>query len=36
VNDFDEELARVPAPPTFKLNVDSAQAWIASGFARPR
>ena len=36
VNEFDEELARVPAPPTFKLNVDSAQAWIASGFARPR
>ena len=36
VDEFDEELARVPAPPTFKLNVDSAQAWIASGFARPR
>ena len=36
VNAFDEELARVPAPPTFKLNVESAQAWVASGFARPR
>lgn len=31
---FDEELARVPVPPTFKLNVDSAQAWAASGFPR--
>ena len=36
VDGFDEELARVPAPPSFKLTVDSAQAWIASGFARPR
>jgi hypothetical protein len=35
-DEFDEELARVPAPPNFKLNVESAQAWIASGFARPR
>jgi hypothetical protein len=36
VNAFDEELARVAAPPTFKLNADSALAWIASGFVRPR
>lgn len=36
VNAFDEELARVPAPPTFKLNVETARAWVASGFARPR
>jgi hypothetical protein len=35
-DEFDDELARVPVPPTFKLNVDSAQAWIASGFERPR
>jgi hypothetical protein len=35
-DEFDQELARAPAPPTFKLTVDSAQAWIASGFARPR
>jgi hypothetical protein len=36
VNELDEELACVPVPPTFKLNVDSAQAWVASGFERPR
>ena len=35
-DELDEELARVPVPPTFRLNVDSAQAWIASGFERPR
>ncbi|RJP66895.1 MAG: hypothetical protein C4535_12575 [Comamonadaceae bacterium] len=35
-DDLDEELARVPVPPSFRLNVDSAQAWIASGFERPR
>lgn len=34
--EFDEELARAPAPPTFKLTVDSAHIWIASGFARQR
>jgi hypothetical protein len=33
---FDEELARVPVPPTFKLNVDSAMAWAAAAYARPR
>lgn len=35
-DEFGEELARVPVAPTFKLNVDSAQAWIESGFERPR
>ncbi|MDP3833889.1 MAG: hypothetical protein Q8Q82_08010 [Hydrogenophaga sp.] len=35
-DEFDGELARVPVPPTFRLSVDSAQAWIASGFERPR
>jgi len=33
---FDAELACVPVPPTFRLTVDSAQAWIASGFEKPR
>lgn len=36
VDEFGEELARVPVPPSFKLTVDSAQAWMASGFERPR
>ena len=35
LDEFDAELACVPVPPTFKLNVDSAQAWIASGFEKP-
>lgn len=35
-DEFGEELARVPVSPLFKLNVDSALAWIASGFERPR
>ena len=35
-DDLGEELARVAAPPTFKLTVGSAEAWAASGFARPR
>lgn len=35
LDEFDEELACVPVPPTFKLNVDSAQAWIAAGFEKP-
>jgi len=34
-NAFGEELARVAVPPNFKLDVQSAQAWITSGFARP-
>ena len=36
LDEFGEELARVPVAPTFRLSVDSAQAWIASGFERPR
>ena len=32
---FDEELGRAAVPPTFKLNVNSALAWVESGFARP-
>jgi hypothetical protein len=35
-DELDAELARVSVPPTFRLNVDSAQAWIASGFEKPR
>ena len=35
-NTLGEELARVPVSPAFKLHVDSATAWIASGFERPR
>ena len=35
-NEFGEELARVPVSPAFKLNAGSAQAWIESGFERPR
>ncbi|WP_439586368.1 hypothetical protein [Hydrogenophaga sp.] len=35
-DEFDVELARVPVPPTFKLSVDTAQAWITAGFERPR
>ena len=35
-NDYGEELARAPVPPTFKLHVASATAWIDSGFERPR
>ncbi|WP_439520439.1 hypothetical protein [Hydrogenophaga sp.] len=35
-DEFDAELARVPVPPTYKLTVDNAQAWIAAGFERPR
>ena len=36
LDEFAEELARVSVPPTFKLDVASAQAWIESGYARPR
>ncbi|WP_382153268.1 hypothetical protein [Hydrogenophaga sp. ANAO-22] len=35
LDEFDAELACVSVPPTFRLNVDSAQAWIAAGFERP-
>lgn len=34
-DEFGEELARVRVSPAFKLNLDSAQAWIESGYARP-
>ncbi len=33
---YDEELAKVPVLPTFKLSVASAEAWVASGFEKPR
>ncbi len=36
VDEFEEPVASVPVPPTFKLTVNSAQAWIASGFEKPR
>jgi hypothetical protein len=36
VDTLDEELACVPVAPSFKLNVDSALAWAASGFEKPR
>jgi hypothetical protein len=32
---FDEELGRAAVSPAFKLNVNSALAWVESGFARP-
>ncbi|WP_342129047.1 hypothetical protein [Hydrogenophaga sp. OTU3427] len=35
-DELDEELARVPVPPTFKLGVQSAQAWVEANFERPR
>lgn len=35
-DEFGELLARVPVSPAFKLNASSAQAWIESGFERPR
>ena len=35
-DEFDAELARVPVPPTYRLNVDSAQTWVASGFGKPQ
>jgi hypothetical protein len=35
-DELDAELARVPVPPTFRLNVDSARAWIAARFEKPR
>lgn len=34
-DEFGEELGRATVSPAFKLNVHSAQAWVASGFARP-
>jgi hypothetical protein len=35
-NEFGEALAMVSVPPTFKLTVVSAEAWVASGFERPQ
>ena len=35
-DEYGEELAVVPVPPTFKLNGASAEAWVAAGFERPR
>ena len=35
VNDFDEELGRIPVSPAFKLTANSALAWAESGFVRP-
>ncbi|MBL8389151.1 MAG: hypothetical protein JNK17_13145 [Hydrogenophaga sp.] len=35
-DEYDEELAMVSVPPTFKLNMTSAEAWVAAGFAKPR
>ena len=36
LDEFDEELALVSAPPNFKLNTSSAEAWVVSGFEKPR
>ena len=36
LNEFDEELALVSAPPNFRLNTASAEAWVVSGFEKPR
>ncbi len=35
-DEFDEVLAVVPVPPTFKLTVASAETWVASGYERPQ
>lgn len=35
-DELGEELACVPVPPTFRLNVDSALAWVGADFERPR
>ena len=35
VDDFGQELGRVPVSPAFKLTVTSALAWVQSGFVRP-
>lgn len=36
LDEWDAELAQVRVSPTFKLSADSARAWIASGYARPK
>jgi len=33
-DELGDELARVPAPPTFRLNLSSAEAWVLSGFGK--
>lgn len=35
-DEYGEEVARVPVSPGFKLTVASAEAWVVSGFERPR
>ena len=35
-DEFDETLAVVSVPPTFKLTVSSADAWVAADFEKPR
>ena len=35
-DEFGDELARVRVSPAFKLNVDSAQKWVESGYERPQ
>ncbi len=35
-DEYGEELACVPVPPTFRLNVASAETWVAAGFEKPR
>ena len=35
LDEFDQELGRVAVSPTFKLSVNNATAWAASGFVRP-
>ena len=34
-DDLGDELAVVAVPPTFRLTVASAEAWVASGFEKP-
>ena len=35
-DDFGEELGRAPVSPTFRLDVNSALAWVQAGFVKPR
>ena len=35
-DEYGDELAVVAVSPTFKLNVASAEAWVVSGFEKPR
>ncbi len=35
-DEWNETLALVSVPPSFKLTVSSAEAWVASDFAKPR